>query len=59
MVSADKEARMLYKARLKSWRDEQAKLEDAENRGMEKRTREIFALLESGVSLAEAKKRFS
>ena len=59
MVSTGKEARMLYKARLKSWRDEQAKLEDAETRGMEKRTREIFALLESGVSLAEAKKRFS
>ena len=58
MVSADKEARMLYKARLKSWRDEQAKLEDAENRGMEKRTREIFALWKSGVSLEEAEKRF-
>ncbi|MCL2101842.1 MAG: hypothetical protein FWH22_09050 [Fibromonadales bacterium] len=59
MVSSDKEARMLYKARLKSWRDEQVKLEDAETRGMEKRTREIFALWKSGVSLEEAEKRFS
>ena len=58
MVSADKEARILYKARLKAWRDEQAKLEDAETRGMEKRTREIFALWKSGVSLEEAEKRF-
>ena len=30
--SKDKEARMLYKSRLKAWRDEQYRLEDAEKR---------------------------
>ena len=48
-VSADDYNRMLYEARLKEWRDNKSRLDGA--------LREAFALLESGVPIAEAKKR--
>jgi len=51
--SADDYNRMLYEARLKEWRDNQSRIEGA----LAERTQELFALWESGVPLAEAKKK--
>jgi len=51
VISADKEARMLYKARLKAWRDEQAKLEDAVTRGETK----VINLMEQGYNVEQIK----
>jgi len=54
--SADDHNRMLYEARLKEWRDNQSMIDGARAEG-QKQLRELFSLWESGVPLAEAKKK--
>ncbi|MDR2593144.1 MAG: hypothetical protein LBC87_00030 [Fibromonadaceae bacterium] len=56
--SADDYNRMLYEARLKEWRDNKDRIDGAVAEGKAERTKELFALLESGVSLEEAKRKF-
>jgi conserved hypothetical protein (putative transposase or invertase) len=51
--SADDYNRMLYEARLKEWRDNKSRLDGA----LAEQKRELFALWESGVPIAEAKKK--
>jgi hypothetical protein len=44
---------MLYEARLKEWRDNKSRIDGAKKEGM----LELLSLLESGMSLAEAKRK--
>jgi len=58
--SADDHNRMLYEARLKEWRDNKSRMDGALAEcelKHQRQMRELFAFLESGVPLAEAKKR--
>jgi predicted transposase/invertase (TIGR01784 family) len=63
VLSADKKRKMLYEARLKEQRDRWSFEDEARRKGMQEGrqegVRELLALLESGVSLEEAKKKFT
>ena len=58
VLSADKEQRIRYEARLKMQRDIWSFEDAARREGEQRRTIEIFECLEKGVSLEEAKKKF-
>jgi predicted transposase/invertase (TIGR01784 family) len=63
VISADKQQRIIYEARLKQQMDNRSAINGAMRegvqRGEQKRTLEIFAFLKSGHSLEEAEKKFS
>jgi len=58
VLSLDKEQRAIYQSKLRFLRDNAAEKEDARQEGRQEGMQELLALLESGVSLSEAKKKF-
>ena len=55
VISSDKKARMLYEARLKAWRDEQSRLDDAETRGETRGETKVINLMEQGYNVEQIK----
>ncbi|MCL1946517.1 MAG: Rpn family recombination-promoting nuclease/putative transposase, partial [Chitinivibrionia bacterium] len=59
ILSADKSKKMIYEAKLKQQRDIWSITDYAEKVARQQERQEIFAFLEDGHSLEEAKKKFA